>query len=128
VFTERDMDKLTFLIGRWSGKAPDGSTFYEEYSRPDPTKLQSRRFKDASFSETSDGSTVALRGGKLISTWGDYSWQATSVEDGTVSFSPLNAPSSFSWRRIDSNTVLVTQNWKDEKGAAQSYALELKRI
>lgn len=128
VFTESDMAKLDFLVGRWSGQAPDGSTFYEEYSQPEPKLLRSRRYKDASFSEAVDGSTVALTDGKLISTWGQFTWEAKSVEDGKVSFAPLNAPSAFSWRRVDGNTVEVTQNWTDEKGAAQSYALELRRV
>ncbi|WP_106515611.1 hypothetical protein [Allosphingosinicella deserti] len=128
VLTVEDLNKLSFLIGRWSGNAPDGRTFYEEYSRPEPTLMRSQRYKDASFSEAVNGSTVALKDGKLISTWGEFTWVATSVEDGRVSFSPMNAPSSFSWRRVDTDTVEVTQNWTDEKGAAQSYALELKRV
>lgn len=128
MYTEQDLDKLSFLIGRWSGRAPDGSTFYEEYSRPEPTLLRSRRFNDASFSEATDGSTVALRDGRLISTWGKFTWDAKSIEDGEVGFAPVNAPSSFSWRRVDGDTVTVTQEWTDDKGATQSYTLELKRI
>jgi hypothetical protein len=128
VLTTRDLDKLEFLIGRWSGEAPDGSVFFEEYSRPESTLLRSRRYKDASFSNAVDGSTVTLKDGKLISSWGKFSWEAAHVEDGQVVFSPVNAPSSFSWRRVDADTVKVTQNWTDEKGAAQSYALELKRV
>ena len=90
--------------------------------------VRSQRYKDASFADAIDGSAVALKDGKLISTWGEFTWEATSVAEGHVSFAPLNAPSSFSWRRVDANTVEVTQNWTDEKGAAQSYALELNRI
>ena len=128
MLTAQDLEKLGFLIGRWSGKAPNGSTFFEEYSRPEPTLVRSQRYKDASFSDAVDGSTVALKDGKLISTLGEFTWEAAVIEDGKVSFSPVNAPSSFSWRLIDADTVDVTQNWTEEKGAAQSYALELKRV
>lgn len=128
MLTVQDLDKLEFLIGRWSGKSPDGSVFYEAYSRPEPTLMRSQRYNDASFSTAVDGSTVALSDGKLISTWGEFSWAAMSVGDGEVSFSPVNAPSSFSWRKIDADKVKVTQNWTDEKGVAQSYELELTRF
>lgn len=128
VFTAGDVAKLKFLEGRWSGNAPDGSVFYEEYDFPDAITLRSRRFPGASFARSTDGSTVTLRDGKLISTWGKFTWEAASVEDGEVTFRPLEAPSSFSWRRVSADAVEVTQNWTDEKGAAQRYALTLSRV
>jgi hypothetical protein len=128
MFTEQDIGKLAFLVGRWSGQGPDGSTFYEEYSWSRPTQLRSQRYKDSSFSEAVDGSTVTLEEGKLISAWGEFTWEAAAVEDGKVRFTPIKAPSSFSWRRVDGDAVEVTQNWTDGKGVAQSYALRLSRV
>ena len=123
-----EIQLLRFLQGRWSGRAPDGSTFYEEYDFPSPTTLRSRRFADATFGQSSDGSTVTLEEGEIVSRWGEFTWRASEVSDGFVAFEPLNAPSRFSWRRISADRVDVVQNWTDESGVAQSYIVQLSRI
>lgn len=128
MFTADDLGRLRFLEGRWSGKAPDGSVFYEEYDFPNQTTMRSRRYADASFAEVTDGSTVTLKDGKVVSTWGEFTWEALQIEEGAATFRPIKAPSSFTWRRLHQNAVEVTQNWKDQKGAAQTYALTLNRI
>ena len=63
--SEASMENLDFLIGRWTGSTPDGSTFYEEYVATDATTLRSLRYDDATFANVIDSSTVALR-------WQDY--------------------------------------------------------
>ena len=128
MFTAASMNHLSFLEGRWSGTAPDGSIFYDAYDRPNPLTLRSRRYKDASFREVTDGSTVALKDGRITSTWGKYVWRATRIAEGLATFEPVNAPSAFSWQRIDADTVEVVQRWTDEKGAAQSYTVRLRRV
>lgn len=128
VFDSSAMDRLAFLEGRWSGTAPDGTIFYEAYDRPDATTWRSRRFKDAGFSETSDGSTVTFRNGVVTSSWGAYSWRASAIEADHAAFEPINAPSAFTWRKIDADTLEVVQEWKDDKGVPQRYALQLKRM
>lgn len=128
MFDRQSMDHLSFLEGRWSGKAPDGSMFYEEYTRVDPATLRSSRYKDATFAEVTDGSVVTLKDGQITSTWGEFTWRAVTITDGLASFEPVNAPSAFTWRRVDAATVEVTQKWTDEKGAAQAYTLTLQRV
>lgn len=128
VFTEQDLAKLKFLEGRWVGKAPDGSKFFEEYDFPSPDAFRSRRYEDASFAKSTDSSAVTVKDGKLISTWGQFTWEATRVEDGLAEFSPLAAPSSFTWKRAGSDAVEVTQKWIDEKGEAQTYSLALRKV
>lgn len=128
VFDQASMESLRFLEGRWTGTAPDGSVFYEAYDRIDPVTLRSSRYKDASFAERTDGSVVELKDGQITSTWGEYVWRASKIADGLASFEPVNAPSAFTWKQLDANTVEVTQKWVDEKGAAQSYALKLERV
>ena len=127
MFTEEAMTSLKFLEGRWSGEAPDGSVFFEEYDFPDASTMRSRRYGDAGFAEVLDGSTVSLRDGKVTSTWGEFTWEAVSIDGDTAQFRPVNAPSSFSWRRVDANAVEVVQNWTDENGAPQRYSLILHR-
>lgn len=122
------LDRLTFLVGRWSGQAPDGSTFYEEYDFGPDGNFRSRRFEDATFSVSTDGSSVEQEGDDILSKWGPYTWRATRLEDGLAEFEPLNAPSSFSWRRLDTDRVEVSQRWVDEAGAAQGYQLVLERL
>ena len=128
MFTPNDFKQLRFLEGRWSGKAPDGSVFYEEYDFPNQAIMRSRRYADANFAEATDGSTVALKEGMVISTWGEFTWEASDLSENVASFRPINAPSSFTWRRLNQDAVEVTQNWTDEKGAAQSYSLTLTRV
>lgn len=123
-----EMQQLRFLEGRWSGRAPDGSTFYEEYDFPSPTTLRSRRFADATFGRSSDGSTVTLEQGAILSRWGEFTWRASEISNGFVAFEPVNAPSRFSWRRISVDRVDVVQNWTDESGVAQSYTVPLSRV
>lgn len=128
MFTTNDIGQLRFLEGRWFGKAPDGSVFYEGYDFPDKATMRSRRYEDASFGKVTDGSTVALKNGKVISTWGEFTWEASDISESVASFRPINAPSSFTWRRLQPDAVEVTQNWTDEKGAPQTYSLTLNRI
>ena len=127
MFTAQDLDKLDFLLGRWVGTGPDGKPFYEAYRRTSATTLVSERHADETFAQIVDGSTVALEDGRITSTWGEFTWTAERIEDGLASFAPANAPSAFTWRRVDHRTVEVTQNWTDENGVAQSYALQLMR-
>ncbi len=128
IFTETDFAQLRFLEGRWQGRAPDGSSFYEEYDFPDQVTMRSRRFPDATFRTSTDGSTASLEGGKIVSRWGEFSWTADSVQPGFVSFRPINAPSAFSWRRVDDDSVEVAQRWRDANGIDQSYTVPLERI
>jgi len=126
-FTLEEFAQLKFLVGRWQGKAPDGSTFHEEYDFPDSHTLRSRRFPDASFTMSNDSSTVTWREGVVKSHWGKYSWRAIEITADRASFAPENAPSSFSWRRVSADAVEVTQRWKDEAGKEQTYTVPLKR-
>lgn len=128
MFTTDDLGKLDFLLGRWVGTGPDGKPFYEAYRRTGTTVLVSERYADETFAQIVDGSTVALEDGRITSTWGEFTWIADRIEDGLASFAPANAPSAFTWRRVDGDTVEVMQNWTDDKGVAQSYALTLKKI
>ncbi len=128
VFDEEQFTQLRFLEGRWTGTTPDGSAFFEAYDFPQPTQLRSQRFADASFDTAVDGSTVSLLDGEVISQWGQFTWRATELGPGLARFEPIEAPSSFSWRRVGDDTVEVTQHWRDEHGEAQSYALTLRRI
>ena len=127
MFTADDLDKLDFLLGRWVCTGPDGKPFYEAYRRTDAATLVSERYSDATYFKIIDGSTVAYADGRFTSTWGEFTWTADRIEDGFASFVPANAPSAFTWRRVDARTVEVTQNWTDENGVAQSYALQLTR-
>ena len=128
MYTQADLAKLEFLQGRWQGEAPDGSPFFEEYAFASPDELRSTRFTSSDFVEASDGSTVRLEAGQLISRWNEFSWRASSLSEGAVCFEPLQAPSSFCWERISADEVRVTQRWTDAEGAPQQYALSLRRI
>jgi len=122
MFDTDTMDHLAFLEGRWIGTGPDGRPFYEGYRRVDRNTLVSERYEDATYAKVVDGSTVTLEDGAIISRWGDYSWRADDVRAGYASFAPVEAPSAFTWRRIDDDTVQVTQRWTDDAGTEQTYA------
>ena len=127
MFESRTLDDLQFLEGRWVGTGPDGKPFYEVYRRVDSDTLVSERYQNQSFDKIVDGSTIKLEKGEITSQWGEFIWRADEVRPGFASFIPVNAPSAFTWRKIDQNTVQVTQRWTDENGVEQRYDLELKR-
>ena len=128
MFDSHALDALQFLEGRWVGTGPDGKPFYEAYRRVDDDTLVSERYEDETFGKIVDGSTVSLDEGEITSRWGDFTWRADEIRSGFASFAPINAPSAFTWRRIDDDTVEVTQRWRDESNEEQRYSLELKRI
>lgn len=128
MFTKEDFAKIRFLEGRWVGKAPDGTEFYEEYAFPSDVEMRSLRATDSTFTNFSDGSVVAFEDGSVTSKWGEFEWRASSVSPDAVHFEPINAPSSFSWQRRSNDEVAVIQKWTDEGGEAQSYAITLNRI
>jgi hypothetical protein len=127
-FTEADFVHAHRLVGRWEGRGPDGQPFYEEYDLPDRLTLRSRRYSGADFATVTDASSVRFEDGAIVSRWGRYSWRAVAVTPDLIRFEPVNAPSHFSWRFVDTGTVEVRQDWRDAQGAAQSYTLRMTRL
>jgi hypothetical protein len=127
VFTLTEFAQLKFLAGRWKGTGPDGKDFYEEYDFPAADAFRSRRYPDATFSTSTDSSTVSFDNGDVISRWGEFSWKATEISADKACFSPVNAPSSFCWQRSGAG-VEVIQRWKGDDGKEQSYTLKLTRV
>lgn len=131
-----DFAKLQFLQGRWEGKGPDGKLFYEEYRFESAVLFRSTRYQDDTFSASNtaskntpaDGSTVEFSDGQIIAKWLEFSWQASDIRPGKACFVPLNAPSSFCWEQINSNTVHVTQSWQGEDGTPQQFVMPLRRL
>ena len=117
-----------FLVGRWTGMGPDGKPFYEEYDRPQPGVLRSRRFASAAFANVIDSSEVRAGPDGVVSTWGAYRWRADAIQPGYLHFAPIDAPSQFSWRALADGTVAVRQDWTDADGAPQNYELVLRRV
>jgi hypothetical protein len=127
-YTPEQFATLKFLEGRWTGTAPDGTAFFERYDFPDSKTMRIRRFGDPSFVTMSDESRITLEGGRILSRWGDHSWQAAELGDGMVRFEAVAAPGGFTWRRIDADTVEVQQRWNGPKGKPQSHVLTLRRL
>ena len=128
MFTPADLAHMQFLEGRWKGTGPDAKPFFEAYDFPDPATFRSRRYPDAQFSTPSDGSTVTFQDGQIISRWGEYTWKAVKITSQQACFEPLNAPSSFCWRRTGDTTAEVVQRWTDQNGREQSYTVPLERL
>ena len=109
MYNESSFSQIKFLEGRWKGVGPDGKEFFDEYVLAEPSLFRSMRHADASFSKVTDGSTVALMDGVVTSTWGQFTWKATTLTASKACFETVNAPSSFCWERVASDTVTVTQ-------------------
>ncbi|MFC5459970.1 hypothetical protein [Massilia niabensis] len=127
MFSFDDFSQLKFLEGRWRGVSADGKEFYEEYVRPEPTVFHSRRYPNASFEQHSDGSTIRLVEGEVVSEWGEFSWRAMEIGPDSARFAPVSAPSEFDWRRIDADTLEAIQRW-DADGKPQQYTIRLTRV
>lgn len=127
MFSLDDFAQLQFLEGRWKGIAPDGKEFFEEYTRPEPEVFQSHRFPDSAFTGHTDGATISLKDGEVISEWGDFTWKASSIDAAGAAFEPVSAPSRFTWRRVDAATLEAQQHWTAD-GKEQEYTLQLKKV
>lgn len=128
MFNEANFSQIKFLEGKWKGVGPDGKEFFEEYVLAEPSLFKSNRHADSNFSKAIDGSTVSLKDGVITSTWGQFTWKASSLSATKACFDPINAPSSFCWERVAPDTVTVTQRWTGADGKAQSFTLKLSRI
>ncbi len=124
-FTEGDLAQLKFLSGRWQGRALDGSAFYDEYTFADARQFRARRFADAAFTKPTESSSVTLKNGEIISTWGAFSWKAVTLAPGSACFEPLKAPTAFCWEQVDATHVNVTQRWTDAAGKVRAHVLPL---
>lgn len=127
MFSLDDFAQLQFLEGRWRGIAPDGKEFFEEYDRPEPTVFQSHRFPDSAFTGHTDGATISLQDGEVISQWGEYTWKASSIGPDSASFEPVNAPSQFVWHRVNDSTLEARQRWQAD-GKEQEFTLQLTKL
>ena len=125
---QAQFSQLKFLEGRWQGTGPDGKPFFEEYVFAAPTELHSNRYADATFSRRTDGSTVTLTDGAVISRWGDFTWKAALITATKACFEPVNAPSSFCWELIDARNATATQRWTGADGKEQSFVIPLMRL
>ena len=127
MFSLDEFAQLQFLEGRWKGESPDGKAFFEQYDRPEPTVFQSRRFLDAGFTEHTDGATISFKDGEVVSQWNEFTWRASRIAQDSADFEPTNAPSRFTWRRVDAATLEATQHWTAE-GKEQTYTLRITRV
>lgn len=128
MFNEASFSQIKFLEGRWKGVGPDGKELFEEYVLAEPGVFRSMRHADSSFSKATDGSTVSLKDGEVVSTWDQFTWRAVHLSATKACFEPMNAPSSFCWERVTANEVSVTQRWKDADGKEQAFVLKLNRV
>lgn len=127
MFSIEDFAQLQFLVGRWRGESADGKPYFEEYDHPRPDVFQSHRYADESFTERTDGSTIAFRDGGVTSQWGEFTWRATHIGSDNAAFEPVNAPSHFEWRRVDDATLEARQRWMAE-GKEQQHTIRLTRV
>jgi len=127
MFSLDEFAQLQFLEGRWKGESPDGKEFFEQYDRPEPGVFQSRRFPDAGFTEHTDGATISFQDGEVVSQWNEFTWKAARIAPDSADFEPVNAPSRFTWRRVDERTLEATQHWSAD-GKEQQYTLRMQRV
>jgi hypothetical protein len=127
-YTVEQFAMLKFLEGRWTGTAPDGTTIFERYDFPDAKTLRMRRFGDPSFVTMSAESKVTLEDGRILSRWDSGSWQAAELGEGMVRFEAIGAPSTFTLRRIDADTIETQQHWRDSDGKPQGRTALLHRF
>ena len=128
MFTSDDFNHLKFLEGRWEGTGPDGLKFYECYAFEGRNLMRSTRFKDSSFSDAVDGSSVEFADGRVVSKWNEFSWEASDLAKDRACFSPVNAPSAFCWELVSESELQVTQRWTGEDGSPQEYVVPLRRL
>lgn len=127
MFSFDDFARLGFLEGYWKGEGADGKEFYEQYDRPEPGMFRSRRFASDAFDVHTEGSRITFHDGEVRSTWGTFSWRASSIGKDYATFEPINAPSRFTWRRVDESTLEAEQCWQAE-GKEQQHTIRMTRV
>jgi hypothetical protein len=128
MFSLDDFAKLHFLEGRWKGQSADGKDFYEEYDRPDQRTFRSRRFNSDAFTDHSEGSTITFLDGEVLSTWGEFTWRASEIGADHAAFAPVQAPTQFTWRRLDDGTLEAHQRWSTDGGEEQQHTIRMTRV
>jgi hypothetical protein len=103
---------LRWLEGRWRGKAPAATPFYQEYAFLDDSTLATRTFADSAFRRATDSSEVRLRGGEVVNQSGSRRWAVTAIDTLRVRFTPVaHAHHAFTWRRESADVWTATLRW-----------------
>ncbi len=117
-----DLSKLRWIEGSWRGTGDIDKPFYERYRFENETTLIVEGFDDEGFTKQNDTSRFVLKEGHFGNESEGPRWQATAIDDTSITFSPVvKAANTFRWERESDNVWKATLNWpaKDNSPAKQ---------
>ena len=127
-FTVDDFRRLHWMAGRWRGSAPEGTSFYEEYSVPNDSTIEQMSYKDSTFSAVTERSRIELRGGRVTNEGATARWVASRLDSTGVDFAPdKGARNAFTWTREGNDRWTATLRWNSDKGP-QTVVYRMQRI
>ena len=123
--TAEDLKKLRWIEGSWRGTGVNQPPFFERYRFENDTTLAVDHFEDETLAKVTKTSRYELKNGEFGADSGRY--VATALDDSSISFAPLTAKNSFTWKREtkDSWTAILTTLASGDKPASEVvYKLE----
>lgn len=128
-FTKADFAKLRWLEGKWRGFMTNGETFYESYTWENDSTMVKLSFADTTFTNSSDRSTIALRGTTVSDESATARYVATRLDSIGVDFAPeRGATNSFTFTRENATQWSATLRFTDAKGQPQTVIYALHRF
>jgi len=116
-FSQSDFQKLRWLEGTWRGSEGGKGAFYEGYRFIDDTIIEIEFFTDSTLSKISGKGMVKLSDRSIINGAGSTFWAATSVDDRSIHFAPMqNVSNYFSWEKESQDVWLARLKNFDSQG------------
>jgi hypothetical protein len=111
-----EFQQLRYLQGAWRGVA-GGMPFYETYTFPSDSVIQSFSYPDSTLHEASDSGLIVWSGGHVTSGGREAAWIATSWDSTGMRFEPLRgASNSFTWKRSSRDAWTAHLEWPADAG------------
>src|SRR5215475_16189391 len=116
-FSQSDFQKLRWLEGTWLGSAGGKDGFYEGYRFINDTAIEIEFFADSTLSKINGKGMIKLSDKSIINGAGSTFWAATSVDDRSIHFAPMqNVSNYFSWEKESQDVWIARLKNFDSQG------------
>jgi hypothetical protein len=110
--SRNEFAQLRWLEGTWRGSGINQAPFFERYHFTNDTTLTIDTFTDSTLSSVSETSLYVLSNGKLANIHPQARWEATTLTDRAVTFSPVRGVrNTFIWQRKSPNAWTAILRW-----------------
>ena len=127
-FSQSDFQKLRWLEGTWRGSAGGKDGFYEGYRFINDTAIEIEFFADSTLSKINGKGMIKLSDKSIINGAGSTFWAATSVDDRSIHFAPMqNVSNYFSWEKESQDVWIARLKNFDSQGKQTEMVYRMER-